>query len=88
MNTTQLSSKGQVFIPKPLRDALHWEPGQRLEVVSVDGGGILLKPTHPFAPATLDQVAACLHYSGTAKTLADFEEAIQQGVRERCGYCR
>jgi AbrB family looped-hinge helix DNA binding protein len=88
MNTTTLSSKGQVIIPKPLRDALHWEPGQQLEVIGVDGGGILLKPTHLFAPATLDEVAACLRYFGTTKTLADFEEAIQQGVKERCGDCR
>jgi AbrB family looped-hinge helix DNA binding protein len=88
MNTTTLSSKGQVIIPKPLREALHWEPGQQLEVIGVDGGGILLKPTLPFAPATLDQVAACLRYSGTTKTLADFEAAIQKGVKERFGDSR
>ena len=85
MNTTKLSSKGQVIIPKPLRNALHWKPGQQLEAIGVEGGGILLKPVHPFPPATLDQVAACLRYSGSTKTLADMEEAIQQGVKERHG---
>ncbi len=82
MTTTILSSKGQVIIPKPLRDALHWDAGQRLEVIDMDGG-LLLKPAQPFAPTTLDQVAACLRYSGPAKTLADMEAAIEQGVKER-----
>ena len=81
MTTTILSSKGQVIIPKPLRDALHWESGQRLEVIDVDGG-LLLKPAQPFSPTTLDKVAACLYYQGPAKTLANMEEAIQQGVKE------
>ena len=81
MTTTILSSKGQVIIPKPLRDALHWEAGQRLEVIDMDGG-ILLKPVQPFPETSLDQVAACLPYQGPAKTLADMEEAIRQGVKE------
>ena len=81
MTTTILSSKGQVIIPKPLRESLHWEAGQRLEVTDVDGG-ILLKPAQPFPQTTLDQVAACLRYQGPAKTLADMEDAIRQGVEE------
>ena len=81
MTTTILSSKGQVIIPKPLRNALHWETGQRLEVTDVDGG-ILLKPAEPFPVTTLADVAASLPYRGPAKTLADMEEAIRQGAEE------
>ncbi len=35
MNTTKLSSKGHVFIPKPLRTAHNWEAGQELIVVDL-----------------------------------------------------
>ena len=81
MTTTILSSKGQVIIPKPLRNALRWEAGQRLEVTDV-AGGILLKPAQPFPATTLAEVAACLPYQGPSKTLAEMEEAIRQGVEE------
>lgn len=84
MNITTLSSKGHVIIPKPLRDALHLEPGQQLEVIGVDGGALLLKPVHPLAPADPDRVAACLRYSVPAKILADMDAAIEQGVKEWC----
>jgi len=41
METTKLSSKGQITIPKWLRDAYRWETG--LEFVVIDtGDGVLL----------------------------------------------
>jgi AbrB family looped-hinge helix DNA binding protein len=81
-DTTRLSSKGQVIIPKALRDAHHWEAGQ--ELIAIDAGdGILLKPKRPFEPTTLDQVAGCLSYQGPPKSLEDFDNAIRQGVMEQ-----
>lgn len=59
METTKLSSKGQVIIPKSFRDANHWEPGIELVVTEIDGG-IFLKPAQAFAPTTLKQAAGCL----------------------------
>jgi AbrB family looped-hinge helix DNA binding protein len=81
MATTVLSSKGQVIIPKPVRDARHWEPGQRLEIID-SGEGILLRPAMPFPETRLTDVAACLRYKGKAKTLTEMEEAISKGARE------
>ena len=83
MMTTTLSSKGRVAIPKPLRDAQLWTPGQHFEVIGVDGG-ILLRPVPSFANSTLEQVAACLRYPGSPKTLTEMEEAIQQGAKKHC----
>lgn len=43
MAVTTVSGKGQVVIPKAIRDALALRPGTRL-LVSVDDGKILLRP--------------------------------------------
>ncbi len=84
MNTTKLSSKGQVIIPKPLRTAHHWEVGQELIVVDL-GDGILLKPKIPFPVSHIDEVASCLEFKGKAKTktLNDMELAIEKGIKEK-----
>jgi len=82
MQTTKLSGKGQVVIPKSLRMAHHWEAGLELVAVNV-GDGILLRPKIPFPESDIDTVAACLNYKGKAKTLDDMERAIEEGVKGR-----
>lgn len=84
MPTTTLSSKGQVIIPKPVRDAHHWKPGQRLEVVETDNG-ILLKTAEPFPETVIADVAGCLPHTGKAKTIAEMKKAIAKGVKETFG---
>ena len=81
METTRLSSKGQVIIPKWLRDLYRWESG--LEFVVIDTGqGVLLKPHHPFEPATLDAVAGSLPYHGEPRTVEQMDAAIQKAIAE------
>ncbi len=82
METTRLSSKGQVIIPKKLRDAHHWLAGQELIVINT-GDGILLKPKQPFQETKLENVAGCLQYKGESKTLEELDDAIRQGVLEQ-----
>lgn len=82
MTTTKLSSKGQVVIPKHLRQSYQWEAGQDLVVIDT-GNGILLKTKNPFPETTLDQVASCLKYTGQAKSLGDMQDAIRTGVIEK-----
>lgn len=86
MATTVLSSKGQIIIPKPIREAHHWKPGQRFEVIE-SGDAIQLRPVEPFPESTLVDVAACLRYEGKAKTLAEMEEAIRKGAQEVARDC-
>jgi AbrB family looped-hinge helix DNA binding protein len=81
MKTTRLSSKGQVIIPKELRDAHHWENGQELVAIDV-GNGILLKSNSAFQEANLEQVAGCLKYGGESKSLEEIEEVIRLGIME------
>jgi AbrB family looped-hinge helix DNA binding protein len=43
MKSTTISSKGQVAIPKEIRESLHIEAGDRF-IVEVEGNTILLRP--------------------------------------------
>lgn len=81
MTTTKLSSKGQVIIPKPIRNAHHWETGQELIVIDM-GDGILLKTKTPFAVTDINETASCLKYDGPAKSIDDMDQAIKKGVME------
>jgi AbrB family looped-hinge helix DNA binding protein len=86
METTKLSSKGQVIIPKPLRKAYHWEAGQELVVIDT-GNGILLKPKTAFPETNIEDVISYLKYSGKTISIDDMEQAIQQGIKERFSDC-
>lgn len=88
METTRLSSRGQVNIPKALRGRLHLQPGQEFTIESTTDGALLLRPAKPrSSEVTLDEVAGCLRYVGPAKTLEEMDAAIAQGARD-CGRVR
>lgn len=82
METTKLSSKGQVIIPKPLRTAHHWIAGQEFAVFDTSEG-VLLKPKSPFLETSIEEVASCLKYKGKPKTLDEMEQAIKDGIKEQ-----
>lgn len=63
MPTTTLSSKGQVVIPKSVREAHGWKAGQEFEIVE-SSAGLVLQPKTPFPETTVDEVAGCLAYDG------------------------
>lgn len=81
MQTTQLSSKGQVIIPKAIRDSHHWSPGLELEVTETEDG-LLLTPKASFSASDLEEVAGCLDYKGQAKTPQQIEAAMQAAAKE------
>ena len=80
MESTKLSSKGQIIIPKHIRSSYHWEAGQELIVIDT-GDGILLKSKAPFLKSTLNAVAGCLNYKGAAKTIDDMNAAVANGLK-------
>jgi AbrB family looped-hinge helix DNA binding protein len=82
METTRLSSKGQIVLPKSVRDARSWEPGTEFAVDETPEG-ILLRPLRPFPPTSIADVFGCLKYKGRAKTLRQMEKAIAKGLRAR-----
>lgn len=78
---TKLSSKGQVIIPKHIRESHHWDPGLELQVIECEDG-VLLKPKTAFVTTSIDDVAGCLPYAGPAKTDQDIESAMKEAARK------
>ena len=82
MEITKLSSKGQVVLPKSVRDAHLWQEGTSFAVEEVEGG-VLLRPLKPFAPTKIEDLLGCLQYKGKAKSLDEMDQAIAKGVMAR-----
>lgn len=80
--TTVVSTKGQVILPKAVREERHWGPGTRLVVESTPEG-VLLKPAPVFPPTRPEDVFGCLRHDGPPITLEEMEEAIQAELRRR-----
>jgi AbrB family looped-hinge helix DNA binding protein len=80
--TTTVSTKGQVILPKAIRDQLHWDPGTRLMVEDTDGG-VLLKAVPVFPPTRSEDVFGSLRHSGAAKTLEEMDAGIAAEVKRR-----
>ncbi len=82
METTKLSSKGQIVLPKAVRDALEWPAGANLSVER-RGDKIVLKRMPDFPARTVEEVAGCLKYDGPPISLADMEKAIDDEMQAR-----
>jgi AbrB family looped-hinge helix DNA binding protein len=80
---TTVSTKGQVILPKAIRDRLHWEPGTRLVVEQTEEGVLLKSVRAIFAPTRPEDVFRCLAYEGEPKSLEDMETGIAEEVRRR-----
>lgn len=80
--TTTVSTKGQVILPKPIRQALQWDAGTEL-VVENTGDGVLLKAKSPFAPTKPSEVFGMLHYRGKPKTIDEMNAAVLAEARRR-----
>jgi len=80
--TTTVSTKGQVILPKSIRERRKWHPGTRL-VVEETPQGVLLKPLSPFPPTRPEDVYGSLAYEGPPKTIEEMNEAIKTEVLRR-----
>jgi AbrB family looped-hinge helix DNA binding protein len=82
VETTKLSSKGQVIIPKAFRSTHHWEPGLELLVIDT-GDGLLLKPKAPFPPSDLSQVYGMFKARVSPKTDEEIKAALTEDIRRK-----
>ncbi|MEQ1611343.1 MAG: AbrB/MazE/SpoVT family DNA-binding domain-containing protein [Hyphomicrobiaceae bacterium] len=84
MDTTTLSSKGQIIIPKAVRDAYGWREGTVFVVEEV-ANGILLRPERAFPRTQLKDVIGCAGYKGPSRTIEEMDEAVLAEARRRFG---
>jgi AbrB family looped-hinge helix DNA binding protein len=84
METTTLSTKGQIVLPKDLRTSRGWGPGTRFRIEATTEG-VLLRPARPFPRTTLDQVAGCLKPKRKLRLRTDSQmhAAIAREVKRR-----
>ena len=84
MEKTKLSSKGQIIIPKAVRDAHGWKEGTEFTVEDTQNG-VLLKPRRSalFPPTKIEDVVGCVQYKGPRKSLKDMKRGMDEAMRER-----
>jgi len=82
METTRLSTKGQIVLPLSIRNAHGWESGTEFAVEETTQG-ILLRPLSSIPETTLDQVVGCLKAKRGPATPAEERAAIDKEVRRR-----
>ena len=87
METTRLSTKGQIILPKNIRTSRALVLGTEFTVEET-GDGILLRPIGRFPETHLVDVAGCLRYKGKPKTFAQMSNAIRREVIRRHDRCR
>jgi AbrB family looped-hinge helix DNA binding protein len=80
--TTTVSTKGQIILPKAIRQQRRWHSGTRLVVEDTEDG-VLLKPAPLFAPTDPKDVFGLLRHRGPPKTLEQMQAGIAREARRR-----
>lgn len=86
MEKTRVSSKGQIVIPKSIRDEEGWTEGTELAVERTPQGVLLRNAGRvPFARKSIEDVAGSLKdfYQGPAKSLDEMQKGIDAAMLER-----
>ncbi len=85
METTSLSSKGQVVLPLRVRTRHGWKPGTAFEVCDTPEGVLLmpLAPAPVFPPTELDQVFGMASSPKGRVSLADMDAAVLAEAKRR-----
>jgi AbrB family looped-hinge helix DNA binding protein len=80
--TTTVSTKGQVILPKGIREGRRWDAGTKLIVEDTEEG-VLLKAAPLFAPTEIGAVFGTLPFAGKPKTVEEMKEAVAAEARRR-----
>ncbi|HEY8708316.1 MAG TPA: AbrB/MazE/SpoVT family DNA-binding domain-containing protein [Burkholderiaceae bacterium] len=83
MKAATLSNRGQIVIPKTLRELRHWCAGTTFVVEEVPQG-ILLEPVSTFMPSRLEDVMGCAAYRGPALSQSQIDGALHADVARPC----
>ncbi len=73
--STKLSTKGQLIIPKSIRDRHGWSAGTEL-VVEDHATHVVLRSVPEVPETRLDDLVGCTGYTGPRRSLEEMEEGI------------
>ncbi|MBB4506340.1 AbrB/MazE/SpoVT family DNA-binding domain-containing protein [Rhizobium leguminosarum] len=79
-----VSTKGQIILPKTIRQRREWEADTRL-IVEETAEGVLLRQAPAFSQTKPDDVFGMLPFSSEPKTLEDMEADVLAEARRRDG---
>jgi AbrB family looped-hinge helix DNA binding protein len=82
MLTTTVSTKGQVILPKAVRQRRDWRAGTRL-IVEETPDGVLLRRAPVFPETRPEDVFGSLRHDGPPKTLEEMDAGIVAEVKRR-----
>ena len=80
--TTTVSTKGQVILPKSIRQSKDWGAGTRL-LVEDTSEGVFLRRVPAFVPSRPETVFAMLRWTAEPKSIEDMDAAVLQEARRR-----
>ena len=76
MFESSITIEGRITLPKPVRDSLEVNPGDKVRYVILDEG-VLIMPVRPTS-----RLFGSLKYDGPAKSLEDMERGIAEGATQ------
>lgn len=79
MATATITSKGQLTVPKEIRDRLGLKPGDRVEFVPSDDDRVVMRKRRTLS---LDEVMGSLPTNGITRTLEEMEEDLGRAIVE------
>jgi AbrB family looped-hinge helix DNA binding protein len=79
METLRLSTKGQIVVPKEIRERHRWEAGTEL-VIEDRGDLLVLRTAKPFPPTRLEDGLGCTGYRGPAKSPDEMDATVDDAL--------
>jgi AbrB family looped-hinge helix DNA binding protein len=78
----RLSTKGQLVVPKEIRERHGWSAGVELVLEDL-GDRVVLREVQGLPETRLEDLIGCTGYRGPARTLQEMEAGIAEGARRR-----
>jgi AbrB family looped-hinge helix DNA binding protein len=78
--TVRLSTKGQLVVPKEIRERHGWSAGTEL-VFEDQGDRVILRQVENLPPTRVEDLIGSTGYRGPAKSLKEMDEGIAEGAR-------
>lgn len=79
MATATMTSKGQLTVPKEIRDRLGLKPGDKIDFVPVAGDGVAMRKR---CRLSLDEALGSLPTNGVTATLEQMEQDLGDAIVE------